>query len=118
MKGKAADKALLQHIIGSAKEIESYIKDITEDGFRNSSLIHFATIKQLEIIGEASNHISEDLQQSYQHIPWPLNFGLRNFLVHEYFNIDLQIVWKIVTTDLPNFKNQILELYQNEFGNP
>ena len=68
MQGKLGDKARILHILDAIQEIEFYNKDTDFDKFKKTSIIRFATIKQLEIIGEASNHISEETKSQYQGI--------------------------------------------------
>jgi uncharacterized protein with HEPN domain len=67
----------------------------------------FATIKQLEIIGEAANHITEETKLRFTNVEWQKIGGLRNILVHEYFGIDENIVWGIIVKNLPELKNSI-----------
>ncbi len=68
MRNNTADIARLMHIQDAISEIESYTKDSTFEAFSNSSMMKFATIKQLEIIGEAANHISKELKEKYSDI--------------------------------------------------
>jgi len=67
-------------------------------------MMQFATVKQLEIIGEASNQLTESFKSLYTKIEWREIVGLRNILIHEYFGIDTKIVWDILQIDLPNLK--------------
>lgn len=60
-----------------------------------------AIIRELEIIGEAVNMLSENFQNKHQHIPWKDMIGMRNRLIHAYFDINLDIVWETVTVDIP-----------------
>lgn len=80
------------------------------DIFVNNSIMKFACIKQLEIIGEAANHISDAIKLKYPHVEWLQIFGLRNFLIHEYFGVDLKVVWEILQSDILKFKLQILQI--------
>jgi len=70
-------------------------------------MMRFACIKQLEIIGEASNHISDETKSKFAEIEWTLINGMRNVFVHEYFGVDSNLVWQIIKSDLPNFKQNI-----------
>jgi uncharacterized protein with HEPN domain len=107
MKDKLGDKARLQHIYDAILEIELYTQNIEIDDFLNNSMMRFACIKQIEIIGEASNHISEELKDSFEDIEWRKIVGLRNILVHEYFGIINRIVWGILQNDIPDLKVKI-----------
>lgn len=84
MRNNIGDEARLKHILDAISEIESYTKDSTFEKFTKSSMMKYATIKQLEIIVEAANHISEKLKEKYSDIEWREIVGLRNILIHEY----------------------------------
>jgi uncharacterized protein with HEPN domain len=96
MKSSLGDKARLAHIIEAINEIELYISGVEITEFENNSMRRLATVKQLEIIGEAVCHISPELIQQYPLIEWRKIKGLRNILVHEYFGIDTMLIWQIV----------------------
>lgn len=70
-------------------------------------MMRFACIKQLEIIGEASGHISEEIKTQFSEIEWSQIKGMRNIFVHEYFGIDSRLVWEIIIHDLPELKEKI-----------
>ena len=67
----------------------------------------FACIKQMEIIGEASNHISEEVKDRFSEVEWGQIVGMRNVFVHEYFGIDLKLVWEIIRQDIPELKERV-----------
>ena len=69
-----------------------------------------ATLRQLEIIGEASNKLSEDLILDNPEIPWARIIGLRNLVIHEYFGIDDLTIWNVITINLPFLKEKISTL--------
>ena len=108
MRGNLGDKVRLQHVLESIIEIESYLIDVDFSGFSENSMMRFACIKQLEIIGEASNHISEDIKRKFTTIEWLQIVGMRNVLVHEYFGVDSNLVWEIVKNDLPDLKEKVM----------
>lgn len=110
MKGKTSDKARLQHILDAINDIENYTRNITIDEFSKSSEKKFASVKQLEIIGEAASKITGDTKTYNPGLEWPKIIALRNLLVHEYYIIDAFIVWNIIMEDLPNLKKQIISL--------
>lgn len=64
----------------------------------------------MEIIGEASNHISEDVKSKFSGIEWTQIIGMRNVFVHEYFGIDSSIVWEIIKRDIPDLKEKLIKI--------
>ena len=110
MRGDLGDKSRLQHIMDAVLEIESYVAQAGSKEFMDSSMMRFACIKQLEIIGEASNHISEKTRSLFPNVEWAQIVGMRNMFVHEYFGLDPNIVWDIVQKDLPELKEIVLEM--------
>lgn len=66
-----------------------------------------ATLRQLEIIGEAANHVSNELQKNHPEVMWPRIIGLRNLVIHEYFGIDDNSIWSILKINLPVLKPQL-----------
>jgi len=108
MKGRLGDKVRLQHIIDAMHEVEVYLQNVTYDQFLQNSEKRFATIKQIEIIGEACNMLSDDLKLQYPAIPWKSIVGFRNISIHEYFGVNLQLVWEIAKNDLPDLKEKMI----------
>lgn len=110
MRGKLGDKARINHIIESIQEIETYVLDSDKQAFIQNSMMRFACIKQLEIIGEACNHISKELKESHPAIKWKEIVGLRNIFVHEYFGIDNELLWDIIKNDLRGFHDEMIKI--------
>ena len=110
MRSKLGDRIRLQHILDAIQEIESYLIDVDFDLFLGNSMIKFACIKQMEIIGEASNHITEEVKSQFSMIEWAQIAGMRNVFVHEYFGVDSSIVWEIIKSDLPELKEKVIEI--------
>ena len=107
MKGKIGDKQRLLHIVESISEIENYISNATFDKFEKDSMMRFASVKQIEIIGEAANYITEETKTKFPNIQWRQIIGLRHILVHEYFGIDSKLIWQIITNDIPQLKKDM-----------
>ncbi|CAN5271028.1 DUF86 domain-containing protein [soil metagenome] len=107
MRGKLGDSARIAHIIEAIQEIERYIENVEIGEFEDNSMRRLATIKQLEIVGEAVSHISAELIAHFPTVEWKKIKGLRNILVHEYFGIDTLLIWQIVKEDLPAFKKDV-----------
>lgn len=113
MQSKLGDIARLKHIIEAIQEIESYISTEDFQAFMNNSMMRFACIKQMEIIGEASNHISDELKDRFSEIEWTQIVGMRNVFVHEYFGVDTNILWEIIKNDIPELKKKIIYIYNS-----
>jgi uncharacterized protein with HEPN domain len=107
MKGKMGDKQRLAHILESIEELEDYTAGSNLDTFLQNSMMRFASVKQIEIIGEAANYISDETKEKFSEIQWRQITGLRHVLVHEYFGIDSRLIWQIIVNDIPTLKIQI-----------
>lgn len=99
------------HIQEALNYIEDWTKDIDYETFATNVMLLNATIRQLEIIGEASNHLSEKLTEQYSAVEWAKIIALRNLLIHQYFGVIPQMLWQIIQTDLPAFKNQVQKIF-------
>jgi uncharacterized protein with HEPN domain len=113
MRGDLGDRARLQHILDAIFEIESYTHQVGFDDFVENSMMRFASIKQLEIIGEAANSLTNELKRRFSNIEWQAIIGLRNILVHHYFGIDENVVWGIIQKDIPELKMKVVEILRN-----
>ena len=100
-------KPRLNHIVDAISEVENYLLHADFDTFINHSMMRFACIKQLEIIGEASNHISIEVKTQFSDIEWNQLKGMRNIFVHEYFGVDTRLVWEILKNDIPDLKVKV-----------
>lgn len=107
MRGRIGDVQRIAHIHEAIGEIEEYIKGISEIDFKSKSMIKFASIKQIEIIGEAARYLTDETKSRYPDIEWKEISGLRNILVHEYFGIDADLIWQILTIDIPELKGKL-----------
>jgi uncharacterized protein with HEPN domain len=100
----------LQDILGAVQKIERYIEGMTYEDFQADSKTVDAVIRQLTIIGEAAGHIPEETTAGAPDVPWRSIRGLRNVVVHEYFGVDMRILWRTVTKNLPALRVQLVEL--------
>lgn len=100
----------LGHILKAIERIDRYTADMNEAEFLNSELVQDAVIRNIEVIGEASNNIQNvDPEFAAQHddIPWLVMYTMRNRVSHGYDKVDLEIVWKTIQSDLPVLHAQI-----------
>ncbi len=100
------DRIYLQHIRDAIHNILEYTREGQEVFFRDRKT-QDAVIRNLEIIGEASRRLSQGLQDAYPDIPWRKIGDMRNKLIHEYFGVNLELVWEAVDHYLPNLQRQI-----------
>ena len=106
-------KIFLEHIQESISEVEKYLAGVSEEAFFADSRMQNAVIRQFEIIGEAIKNLPDDLKNTHPETPWRQWAGMRDKLIHEYFGVDLKMVWKTVKDDLPMLKEQINNLLKN-----
>ena len=94
----------LEDIYDALVVISEYIDDMDYDAWMHDKKTVDAVIRNLEIIGEAASHVSEDIQKQHTDIPWYQMKAMRNILIHEYFGIDIDVLWQTVKEDLPPLK--------------
>jgi uncharacterized protein with HEPN domain len=73
-------------------------------------MMRFASIKQIEIIGEAANYITQETKALFTDIEWNQIVGMRHILIHEYFGIDQNLVWQVIVDDIPKLKAAVIEV--------
>ena len=95
------DDSYLLDMLVAARKAAQFAQGLTYESFLQSELHQNAILKVLEIIGEAASCISDAAKEVYPEIPWPNIVGLRNRIVHAYFEIDLGVVWNIINDDVP-----------------
>ncbi len=105
------DRTYLEHISEAIEKVEKYIKYVGDfENFSQNDMAFDAVIRELEIIGEASNNISNEFQKENPNIPWKLIIGIRNKLIHEYFGVSKKIVWETCQDDLKELKKIVKSL--------
>ncbi len=100
----------LEDMIEAMDKIQEYIGDLSYEQFTTKNIVIDAVVRNLEVIGEAAKNVPVGIRKNHTHIPWRQMAGLRNILIHEYFGVDLSIVWTIATKDMPEAKKEIKEL--------
>jgi len=104
---KKDNKVYLQDILKAVLKIEEYTKGYDYERFLQDSVKQDAVIRQLEIIGEAANRISEDFLKDYPDFPLKEAIRMRNFLIHGYDEVDIKVVWKTIKEDIPILKKSL-----------
>lgn len=100
----------LEDINEALELIEEYVINLDFTSWTKDRKTIDAVIRNLEIIGEAANHIPDSIQEKYSKIPWSQIKGMRNLLVHEYFGVDIDVLWRTIQEDLPPLKIQLIEI--------
>jgi len=97
----SADRERLLHILNAINRIEQIVESLTIDRFREDWEKRLVIERLLEVIGEAANRVSAELQDQHPQVPWAKIVGIRNFISHEYFRIDTDILWETASEDVP-----------------
>lgn len=100
------DEGRLQDILDAIGKIEEYANR-GRATFENEELIQVWCVHDLQIIGEAAHKVSAETREKHAEIPWAKIIGMRHVLVHDYFGIDLDIVWEVVDRDLPDLERKV-----------
>ena len=100
----------IEDILNAMDKIEKYISGQEYEEFIENTMAVDAVIRNLEIIGEAAKNIPENIRNQYTEIPWRRMVGLRNIVIHDYLGVDLSIVWRIITKNLPETKQLIVKI--------
>jgi uncharacterized protein with HEPN domain len=108
------DKVYLQHILDAIDRITGYVAGKVFAEFESDLMAQDAVIRQFSIIGEAARRISLGFQSRHPAIPWADIIGMRNILIHDYLEVDLDEVWKSVQDDLPDLRTQITALLKSQ----
>lgn len=98
---KHEDRVRLQHMLDGANEIQEYVEAATRENLDHDRKLVHSLVRLFEIIGEAASQVSEELQENVPAIPWAVIIGMRNRLIHAYFAINLDVVWRTSTEDIP-----------------
>ncbi|QQR83657.1 DUF86 domain-containing protein [Candidatus Peregrinibacteria bacterium] len=104
MNDNIRNQTRLHHMLDAIYELESYLKGRTFDLYQSDSMFRHACMSQLQIIGEAANHLSVDFKASHSQVPWQSIVDLRNVMVHEYFNLDDEVIWEILEHQVPELE--------------
>lgn len=107
MREKIRDKERLLHIIEAIEKIQNHTPAINQENLKNDALIFYGIVKCIEIIGEAVYKLSSDFKESHPQTAWDDIEGMRHVLVHDYYQIQPDRVWEVISSDLPQLKIQI-----------
>jgi len=103
-------KLYIEDIMEALEKIERYTNGLSFEDFAASPQVIDAVVRNFEIIGEAVNNIPNEVAAAHPDIPWEKMVSMRNKVIHEYFGIDEEIVWKTIHEDLPVFQERIVKM--------
>ena len=108
-----SDRQRIEHMLDAIDKIAEALEGYSYD-FRLDWQKRLVIERLLEIIGEAANHITPELQEAYSQIPWPQIVGMRNLVSHEYFRIDAETLWLTATKSVPELRGNIEEIMESD----
>ena len=104
----------LQDILDAVNDIESFVDDMTYEDFIKDRKTLNAVVRSIEIIGEATKNIPKPMKAKYKELPWKQMAGMRDKLIHAYFGVDTETLWKAVKDNIPPLKTSIEKMLKEQ----
>ena len=108
MRERRKDKMRLEHILEAIDRLQTYAGSLSRDELEADIMRYYGIVKNIEIIGEAARMLSDDFKSANSEVPWLSIANMRNFLVHEYFQVDSDTVWAVIHGDIVELKKNIV----------
>lgn len=100
----------LQDMAEYARKAEKFVEGVDFEDFQNNEEKIFAIVRTLEVIGEAAIHIPQSIRKRYPEVLWGKAIGMRNIVIHEYFGIDVEVIWRTVHEDMPPLRQAVTRI--------
>lgn len=107
MREQLRDRERLEHILAAINRVSRYTRGKAYEDLLADDMMYYAVVKNIEIMGEAANMLTQEFQAAHPETPWKMVKGMRNYIVHEYFQIDSAVVWDVVSRELSTLRQQI-----------
>lgn len=109
------EASFLKDILAACSKIEAIVESTSEQFFLKDPVLPAAVLHHLTVIGEAISRLSVELRERYPDIPWRQMIAVRHRIVHAYFDLDWQILWDAAMEDVPQLRQQVLQILKREF---
>jgi len=110
---KPDDKIRLQHMLDAAQEAITFLQTLNGERLGSNRLVSQAIVRLIEVVGEAAVQISKEYKAAHPELLWPQIIGMRNRIIHAYFDVDFEVVENTVKVDLPKLIDQLIKLIDN-----
>ncbi len=110
MRERRRDRLRLQHMLDACDALIEFMRGKNEDDLVTDKLLVSGVTRQIEIIGEAANMLTIELRNEHPDVPWRQIIGMRNNVIHEYFAVQTETVWDVVTNDVPVLRDQLVAI--------
>ena len=107
MKERIKDKMRLEHIAEAIERLQTHAGDLSEEELQVDVLRYYGIVKNIEIIGEAARMLTDQFKDAHLEVEWRSIGDMRNFLVHEYFQVDSEVVFSVIHNEIPELQNHI-----------
>jgi len=108
-----SDLLYVTDMLESITRVEGYIEGMEFNEFKENNMAKDAVLRNLEVLGEAAKNLSTAIKEKYPDIPWKRIIGLRNIVIHGYFGVDFDNIWKIITDNVPEVKPSLEEVLKD-----
>ena len=113
MREPIRDRGRLEHILSAITNIDEYVSGLSKQEFFADKLRMHATVYNVQVIGEASYKLSKDFKSAHPETPWAMIEKMRHILVHDYYQVNNEILWVVINDDIPPLKHNIMKYMES-----